>query len=468
MKAAQTCRSCTAPSGSSRASSPASTSSTRTSRSTPATDDLPDQYTERNGHGRRLSDNNVLGLFAEDSWKATLEPDPELRRALRPRSGDAMGRSRACPTTTTSRRVCPSRGTPAADRKTSVRGGLGRFFYRLNGNLGVNMIIQGAPPPGRHRHDGTTVITIPAIPNPSGANPRGGYVCRRRPQVRRLQRRQRADALRRPVQHRRGPRARRELAFSADYIHTRGQHYVRASTQLPGSRHRFEAQARLRTVLDLRHERAMWYDGLLVRFDKRMSHHYQFSLAYTLSKTMDDTWPEFITQGGGPQAWYNPGAEKALSASLGAKCRRRRAASRDAERPGAVAAGIRTERRVAGEQRAALQHHHRARQQRRWGSGRSAEPGERCVRGIRVSGPGVQGDLGKNAGLGTGYFAIDMRIAKVVTLGDTKFKLIGEAFNVTNAVNYSAFQGNIRSALFNQPISARRPRTFQLGAQFDF
>ena len=61
----------------------------------------------------------------------------------------------------------------------------------------------------------------------------------------------------------------------------------------------------------------MWYNGLLVRFDKRMSHHYQFSLAYTLSKTMDDTWPEFITQGGGPQAWYNPGAKK--------HCRRRRA-----------------------------------------------------------------------------------------------------------------------------------------------
>ena len=46
--------------------------------------------------------------------------------------------------------------------------------------------------------------------------------------------------------------------------------------------------------------------------------------------------------------------------------------------------------------------------------------------------------------------------------------MIGEAFNLTNRVSYSGYQGNIRSAQFNTPISAFRPRTLQIGAQFDF
>jgi hypothetical protein len=76
--------------------------------------------------------------------------------------------------------------------------------------------------------------------------------------------------------------------------------------------------------------------------------------------------------------------------------------------------------------------------------------------------------LPKNAGIGPDYFAIDARLAKEFKFKDKSFRLIGEAFNLTNRANMNGYQGNIRSATFGQPISARRPRTIQVGAQFDF
>ncbi len=94
-------------------------------------------------------------------------------------------------------------------------------------------------------------------------------------------------------------------------MHTRGKHYARAAdTNYPDPVTGLKPRPDFAQYWVYDTNGHMWYDGLLVRFDKRMSHRYQLSLAYTLSKTLDDTWPEFITQGGGPQAWYNPGAEK--------------------------------------------------------------------------------------------------------------------------------------------------------------
>jgi hypothetical protein len=258
------------------------------------------------------------------------------------------------------------------------------------------------------------------------------------------------------------------FALSADYVHTRGKHYVRAAdTNYPdpvtGRKPRPDyAQYWLYDT-----DGHMWYDGLLVRLEKRMSHNYQFSLAYTLSKTLDDTWPEYITQGGGPQAWYNPGAEKALSATSGLN-------ADDDERHHFTLSGL-GKLPWGFEVSGVLQ----ANSPRRYnivtgrdnnGDGVLADR-PNLVNGGYVdpgTGPGVQGNLGKNAGVTEKYIALDARLAKTFTVKVVRFKLIGEAFNITNRVNYSTFQGNIRSALFSQAIAARRPRTFQVGAQFDF
>ena len=211
----------------------------------------------------------------------------------------------------------------------------------------------------------------------------------------------------------------------------------------------------------------MWYDGLMVRLEKRMSHRYQFTASYTLSKTQDDTWPLFITQGGGPQAWWNPGAEKALSATSGLN-------ADDDERHRLVVSGV-----VNLPFGFDLSGIVTARSPRRFnittgrdnnGDGVLADR-PNFVSGAYVdpgTGPGVQGSLGKNAGVMENYFTIDGRLSKVVKIRTLRFKVMGEAYNLTNRVNYTAYQGNIRSALFNQPTAAGRPRSFQLGAQFDF
>ena len=59
------------------------------------------------------------------------------------------------------------------ERKTAIRGGAGRFYYRMNGNLGVNMIVQGAPPPDGIGTTVQTTINFPGYPDPLGPNPRG-------------------------------------------------------------------------------------------------------------------------------------------------------------------------------------------------------------------------------------------------------------------------------------------------------
>jgi hypothetical protein len=428
----------------------------------------PIRYTSATGTADASVNNNILGLFVEDSWKAAANVTLNVGLRYDRESGDAITPFKGLPDNKNFAPRASFAWTPSTDRKTSVRGGYGRFYYRLNGNLGVNMIIQGAPPPDGIGTTATTVLVNPGYPNPSAPNPRGGTSLGGG-----LKTGGYSDGTEQtPYADQVSIGVARELsaqfAVTADYIHTRGQHYVRAFD------HNFPDPV---TGLKPRPDYAqywtydtngnMWYNGLLVRLEKRMSHHHQFSLAYTLSKTMDDTWPEFITQGGGPQAWYNPGAEKALSATSGLN-------ADDDERHHVTLSGL-VVLPLGFELSGVMQ----ANSARRFnittgrdnnGDGVLADR-PNLVNGVYVdpgTGPGVQGNVGKNAGLGTGYFAIDMRIAKAFRLSGTKFKLIGEAFNMTNQVNYSAFQGNIRSALFNQPISARRPRTFQLGAQFDF
>jgi len=428
----------------------------------------PIRYTQGTGTPDASVDNNILGLFAEDSWKATRDLTLNLGLRYDREYGDAVRTFKSFPDNNNIAPRVSFAWTPGGDRKTSVRGGFGRFYYRLNGNLGVNMIIQGAPPPDGIGTTKTQVLVNPGYPDPSGPNPRGGTTVRTA-----LKSGGFSDGNEQtPFGDQLSLGVARELggsfALSADYVHTRGKHYVRATdTNYPDPVTGLKPRPDFAQYWYYDTNGHMWYDGLLVRLEKRMAHNYQFSLAYTLSKTLDDTWPEFITQGGGPQAWYNPGAEKALSATSGLN-------ADDDERHHLTLSGL-VKLPLKFEVSGVLQ----ANSHRRFnittgrdnnGDGVLADR-PNLVNGAYVdpgTGPGVQGTLGKNAGTGPDYFSLDMRLAKVFAIKQVRLKLMGEAFNLTNRVNYSTIQGNIRSALFNQPISARRPRTFQVGGQVDF
>lgn len=433
----------------------------------------PIRYSLGSGNAHASIDINSLAIFAEDSWKAT--PNLTLNAGLRYErdSGDVVSTFKSFPDNNNLAPRLSFAWTPGDDRKTSVRGGVGRFYYRLNGNLGVNLITQGAPAPVGIGTVNNIVLNFPGYPNPSGTNPRGsqvvanplktGYISDGNEET------PFADQISFGVARELGG----NFALSADYVNTRGKHYARARDinypdPVTGVKPRLD-YAQL-AVWDTNGH--MWYDGLLVRLEKRMSNNYQFSLAYTLSSTKDDTWCEFITQGCGPQAWYNYAgdAEKAYSAGTD----RGNLNADDHERHHVTLSGL-VRLPLGFDLSGVLQYNSRRRYNITTGRDNNGDgvlaDRPNLVSGAYVdpgTGPGVQGNLPKNAGIGANYFAIDARLAKVVTLKDKSFRLIGEAFNLTNRANMNGFQGNIRSATFGQAISARRPRTIQVGAQFDF
>jgi Carboxypeptidase regulatory-like domain/TonB dependent receptor-like, beta-barrel len=428
----------------------------------------PIRFTQGSGTPDASVNNNIMGIFAEDSWKATESLTLNLGLRYDRESGAAVETFKNFPDNNNFAPRFSFAWTPDKSRKTVVRGGFGRFYYRLNGNLGVNMIVQGAPPPDGIGTTVQTVVVFPGYPDPSGPNPRGPSGIR--PSLKSGGFSDGNEVT--PFADQISVGAARELggnfAISADYVHTRGKHYARAAdTNYPDPVTGLKPKPDFAQYWVYDTNGLMWYDGLLVRLDKRMSHHYQLSLAYTLSKTLDDTWPEFITQGGGPQAWYNPTNEKALSATSGLN-------ADDDERHHVTLSGL-WMLPLGFELSGVLQ----GNSPRRYnittgrdnnGDGVLADRPD-LVNGAYVdpgTGPGVQGNLGKNAGETEKYIALDLRLGWGISFKQVRFKLIGECYNVANRVNYSTFQGNIRSALFGQPIAARRPRTIQLGAQFDF
>jgi outer membrane receptor protein involved in Fe transport len=432
----------------------------------PAT--YPIRYTVASGNPTTSLNNNILGLFVEDSWKVTQKLTLNLGLRYDREAGDVVNVFKSFPDNDNIAPRVSFAWTPFDDRRTSIRGGYGRFYYRLYGNLGVGMVVNGAPPPDGIGSTVQQVIPFPGYPDPSGPNPR------------------RTGAATQPLKqggfsdgNERTPYAdqvsigvARELgggfALSADYVSTRGKHNARAfDRNFPDPVTGLRPKPDFAQYWSYDTNGHMWYDGLLVRVEKRLSGNYQFTASYTLSKTLDDTWPLFITQGGGPQAWWNPGAEKALSATSGLNAdddeRHRLVVSGFVNLPwGFDFSGVISTRSARRFNITTGRDNN--------GDGVLADR-PNFVNGTYVdpgTGPGVAGSLGKNAGVTGGYFSADARISKTVRINAMSLKLMAEAYNVTNRVNFTGYQGNIRSALFNQAIGAGRPRSFQLGAQFDF
>lgn len=83
--------------------------------------------------------------------------------------------------------------------------------------------------------------------------------------------------------------------------------------------------------------------------------------------------------------------------------------------------------------------------------------------------PGVS----RNTLQGTKTAELDLRWGKEVKLyksGDTQSSISFDvdAFNITNATNYTSFIGSIRSAFFQQPTAAAAPRRLQWGVRYKF
>jgi hypothetical protein len=102
-----------------------------------------------------------------------------------------------------------------------------------------------------------------------------------------------------------------------------------------------------------------------------------------------------------------------------------------------------------------------------------------CV-GLITNGVFTSGSLGRNFGITHRYVSFDMRLARLVPLGErVRLELIAEGFNLFNRFNEAAaspFIDDVRAfnlragngRYFSRPTAAFDPRQFQFGLKLNF
>jgi hypothetical protein len=77
-------------------------------------------------------------------------------------------------------------------------------------------------------------------------------------------------------------------------------------------------------------------------------------------------------------------------------------------------------------------------------------------------------DEHRNSRRGFDAYSLNLRISKYITIGRFRFQILGEAYNVTNRVNFGGIYTYYGTANFGKPLAAGSPRRIQLGARIDF
>ena len=106
--------------------------------------------------------------------------------------------------------------------------------------------------------------------------------------------------------------------------------------------------------------------------------------------------------------------------------------------------------------------------------------GPKCAGGVTTGGLFSSGNLGRNFGLTHRYMSLDLRVSKLVPIGEkVKLELIAEGFNLFNRFNEAAaspfitdVQGFALRAdngrYYSRPTAAFDPRQFQFGLKLNF
>ena len=107
-------------------------------------------------------------------------------------------------------------------------------------------------------------------------------------------------------------------------------------------------------------------------------------------------------------------------------------------------------------------------------------PGTQGCVGLITNGVFTSGSLGRNFGLTHNYMSLDLRVAKLVPLGErVRLELIAEGFNLFNRFNEAAaspFIDDVRAfnqragngRYYSRPTAAFDPRQFQFGLKLNF
>ncbi|MGH9350373.1 MAG: TonB-dependent receptor [Vicinamibacterales bacterium] len=418
----------------------------------------PTQYTRNIGDPNLVRKNDIVGVFAQDSWR--LRPNVTLNYGVRYDHENAF--KQAAGVADASLNLAPRIGfawDPMNDQKTVVRGGSGLYYSKVFLNITGNIMLA-------RRFVGVTVVN-PGFPD---AFSRGTQAPQSAPSTTRA-----PSEINTPVTRQLSIGVKREIvggmAVSADYVNSRGRNLyyapdVNAPDPVTGRR---PDPAFLR-ITEYRSEGSSWYNGLLLGLERRAGGRWpQLGVSYTLSKqerNVEDF--NFV-----PQNSYDRAAEKgpalndrrhqvvtnvvwALPAGfqIGLFAQARSAL------PFNVTTGIDNNRDTSTTtDRPDL-------------ADPTGDPRDRATYNAAFT--GRSGNLPRNYARGDGYFETHLRISKFINLSRARLdrlELFAEALNVTNHVNLARPQGSLRSAFFGRATGLNddsSPRQIKIGFRVDF
>lgn len=417
----------------------------------------PTQYTRNIGDPNLIRPNDVIGVFAQDSWR--------LRSNLTVNYGVRYDRENAFEKATgvadASLNLAPRVGfawDPFNNQKTVVRGGGGLYYSKVFLNITGNIMLA-------RRFVGVTVVN-PGFPDPFS---RGSVAPQAAPSTTVA-----PDDVKTPVTRQLSIGMKRELllgmAVSIDFVNSRGRNLYNApDINAPDPVTRVRPNPAFLRITQYQTTGNSWYNGLLLGLERRAGGRGpQVGISYTLSKQTRDVEDFGFTA----QNNYDRAAEKgpasndrrhqlvtnviwALPAGvqLGFFTQARSAV------PFNITTGVDNNRDTTINDRPDL-------------ANPNGDLRDRATYDANFT--GRVGNLPRNFGRGPGYFEAHLRVSKFFNLERAKFdrlEVFVEALNVTNHVNLATPQGNLRSSAFGRSTainSNSSPRQVEIGFRLDF
>lgn len=395
--------------------------------------------------------NTNVSLFAQDAWRAT--------KTLTLNLGVRYDAYRITGADMSTLNVAPRTGfawDPFGDGKTSVRGGFGVFYNSIMFNVPIFTAFFA--------NQRTILITNPGYPDPYGRGAAGNVPIST----------YQAQGNDQPV-----PRTynttigfQRELlpglAFSADYVNSKGRKLIRIVEKNPTLPPAFNREDPTRGfVRELQSTGYSNYQAVWFGLTKRFAQRGQVGLAYTLSSgkttneaenglySQDDRTPDDAYGYNGNDERHRVAMNGSVTLpwdiQLGGVVFIR------SGRPVNITLGTDPNRNGATAERPNL--------------APGAEVGTddmKKLSSFTIPPAGEFGNLPRNAGRGPGYWQIDMRVSKVFRIQRSTIEVLVEAFNLANHVNLNNWISNMRNASFGKSITADIARQVQLGLRVGF
>jgi outer membrane receptor protein involved in Fe transport len=416
----------------------------------------PTQYTQNIGDPNLLRKNDLIGLFAQDSWR--VKPQFTLNAGVRYDRETAF--KEATGVEDAALNLAPRIGfawDPFDDQKTVIRGGGGLYYSKVFLNITGNIMLA-------RRFVGVTIVN-PGYPDPYS---RGQTAPQAAPSTTVA-----PDWVKTPVTRQFSIGVKRELvagmAASIDFVNTRGRNLYNApDVNAPDPVTGLRPDPTYLRITQYQTTGNSWYNGLQMGLERRAGRGPQIGVSYTLSNQERDV-EDFTFV---PQNNYDRAAEKGPASNdrrhqfvanvvwaLPADFQIGLFAQARSGLPFNITTGVDSNRDTTINDRPDL-------------ADPNGDPRDRATYSTAFT--GRVGNLSRNYGRGDSYFEAHLRVSKFIRLpgiGLERVELFAEALNVTNYVNLGSPQGNLRSVAFGQATglaTGASPRQIELGFRVDF